>query len=87
MNTYDHKHLILLRQIAAGNWLGIPEEDVSELKVLMVCKYVRIEKDSRGCDQVVITTEGSHYFHHLSDLFSMSLTRVALLSESVTVTV
>ena len=73
MNTYDQKHFMLLRQITAGDWQGIPEEDAPELRVLMVCKYLRVEKDSGCRDQIVITTEGEHYYHHLSNLFAMSL--------------
>lgn len=75
MNAYDHKHHFLLTQIASGDWRRIPEADIPQLKVLMVCKYVRIETGAAGVDQIVITSEGQHYFSHLCALSSMNMTR------------
>lgn len=68
MNSYDAKHLRLLKLIEARRWSELSQDDLPELKVLMVCNYVALT-DSTGKDPVItLNPEGQDYFQHLSRL-------------------
>ncbi|WP_263260795.1 hypothetical protein [Pseudomonas sp. RIT-PI-S] len=70
MNTYDAKHLQLLDLIEASRWQEISEEDLHELKVLVVCKYVAFTKGRDDQLMVALNPEGKHYHQRLSELVS-----------------
>lgn len=66
MNAYDQKHFQLLGQISAGQWRAIAEFDAQALNVLLVCKYIAIDKDAAGLDRLVLTPEGASYQERLN---------------------
>lgn len=72
MNTYDQKHLDLLKLIQSGQWRDIPEWDANELQVLVACKYVIIKRGERGLPQITLNPEGRHYLERLSGIKAMS---------------
>jgi hypothetical protein len=68
MNAYDTKHLRLLNLIEAGQWEDLSEDDLHELKVLVVCRYVSLGEGKRNMPLVALNPEGKHYHRRLSEL-------------------
>ncbi len=71
MNSYDQKHLELLHAIESGQWQSIPESDLPELKVLVVCRYIIIGTDAAGQPQVTLQPEGEQYLQRLSQIAAL----------------
>lgn len=69
MNTYDARHLQLLNLIESCQWDALTENDLDELKVLAVCRYVSLGQ-ARSDKPLLLTPEGRHYRRHLASLAS-----------------
>lgn len=69
MNTYDARHLQLLDLIDSCQWDALTENDLDELKVLVVCRYVLLGQ-AQSDMRIMITSEGRHYHRHLASLAS-----------------
>ena len=67
MNTYDARHLQLLNLIESCQWDALTENDLDELKVLLVCRYVSLGQ-AQSDTRIMITSEGRHYHRHLASL-------------------
>lgn len=80
MNSYDQKHLELLKLIHSGQWRDIPDADANELQVLVACKYVTIHSGGARLAQVRLSPEGQHYLERLSGLRAMKYPAAASLS-------
>lgn len=68
MNHYDTKHLRLLGLIDARRWAELSPDDMQEIRVLMVCKYVTLSRASHPTPTISLNPEGQHYFKRLSQL-------------------
>jgi hypothetical protein len=68
MNAYDQKHLALLELIDAGNWQAIAEDDLGEVNVLVVCKYVATRSVQSGEPGITICPEGREYLQRLTQM-------------------
>ena len=68
MNSYDARHLRLLNLIEARRWSEIGQDDLPELKVLMVCNYVALTDAAGKEPEITLNAEGQDYFQHLSRL-------------------
>lgn len=73
MNTYDAKHLHLLGIVQGRRWAEIEQDDIHELKVLITCKYIRVQSKVGHAPDMTLTPEGIHYFRRLCELSSRSL--------------
>lgn len=71
MNTYDAKHLQLLNLIEAGQVEQLSENDLHELRVLVVCKYVSLGESKEGKPLIALTQEGRHYRRQLAQLTAL----------------
>lgn len=68
MNSYDERHLYILRVIAAGNWDALDEGDVDEIRTLMVCGYIYLRRLKDGRDVLALRPDGKHYMERLQQL-------------------
>lgn len=66
MNNYDSRHLRLLDLISLNRWAEMDTEDLYELKVLVACKYVRVDMRVGRIPSIHLNPEGHHYHHRLS---------------------
>jgi hypothetical protein len=80
MNTYDQKHLELLKLIHSGQWRDICDADANELQVLVACKYVVINSGAPGRAQIRLSPAGQHYLERLSGLKAMKFPASAPIS-------
>lgn len=71
MNTYDAKHLQLLNLIDAGQWEQLSENDLHELRVLVVCKYVSLSEAKNGKPLIALNQDGRHYRRQLAQLTAL----------------
>jgi hypothetical protein len=77
MNAYDARHLRLLNLIEARQWQDISQDDVEELRVLIVCKYVALAEAAGSAPSMVLNPEGRHYHQRLSELQMQRAANVA----------
>lgn len=68
MNTYDARHLRLLRLISVEDWPAIAVTDLDELRTLSVCGYIEVSSARRDSHQITLKPEGRHYMTHLLKL-------------------
>lgn len=68
MNTYDAKHLRLLKLIAAGDWHSIAITDLEELRTLSVCGYIEVSSSRSDSHNITLLAEGLNYLGHLLKL-------------------
>ncbi|MBA1290571.1 hypothetical protein [Pseudomonas japonica] len=68
MNSYDEKHLKLLKLIAAGDWKRIEALDVEEVRTLLVCGYIQLRRLQDGGEELAMHPEGYHYMERLQAL-------------------
>ncbi|MBA1290546.1 hypothetical protein [Pseudomonas japonica] len=68
MNSYDERHLKILRVIAAGNWDALGEADVDEIRTLMVCGYIYLRRLKEDRDVLALRPDGKHYMERLQQL-------------------
>jgi len=68
MNSYDERHLKMLRVIAAGDWDALGEADVDEVRTLMVCGYIYLRRLKDGRDMLALRPDGKHYMERLQQL-------------------
>lgn len=68
MNTYDARHLRLLRLISVGDWPAIVVTDLDELRTLSVCGYIDVSSTRSDSHRITLKPEGRHYMNHLLKL-------------------
>ncbi len=83
MNSYDQKHLELLKLIHSGQWQTIPDGDANELQVLVACKYVVINSGAQGQAQITLNPEGQRYLDRLCGLQAMKFQSSTPISAAV----
>ncbi|WP_225772270.1 hypothetical protein [Pseudomonas sp. Marseille-Q5115] len=68
MNSYDERHLKILRVIAASDWDALGEADLDEIRTLMVCGYIYLRRLKDGRDVLALRPDGKHYMERLQQL-------------------
>lgn len=68
MNTYDARHLRLLRLISVGDWPAIVVTDLDELRTLSICGYIEVSSSRSDSHGITLKPEGRHYMNHLLKL-------------------